>query len=243
MPQPYCQLPECSYTNTGSPCQRGTVPCTWVWWQNSIKISSLRIISFIREICSGWMIHAPKQATSPTCPNEIHGPLCSFYTLQPFQYHPSQPYSQSPHPHAPCTWFGCWHSESLAGILPRNLCLPGEHLSVPELEQQGEHNPGFLECFWPPSTCSCEKTGLNSLILLQGTTFGDQREAAVRMGKGLVKHSGLQAGISLSCLSTASSARGLNSRKYGLRRAKSCFLKRKGTAAEYLGQQMSTGLH
>lgn len=127
-----------------------------------------------------------------------------------------------------------------SGILP----LPGEHLSVPEVEQRGEHNPGFLEGLCPPSTFCEQNTGFSSPTLLQGTIFGDQREAATRMGRCLVKHSGLQAGISPSyLLSTASSATGLNSRKYGLGRAKSCFLQRKETAAEYLGQQMSTELH
>lgn len=63
---------------------------------------------------------------------------------------------------SPCPW----HLESQAAILPQNLCLPGEHLSVLGMEQRGEHNPGFLEGFWPPSsTCSCEQsTGFSSPI-------------------------------------------------------------------------------
>lgn len=47
-------------------------------------------------------------------------------------------------------------------------------------------------------------------IKLQCTTLEDEREAAMRMGGCLVRRPGLQAGLSPSCLSTASSARGLN---------------------------------
>lgn len=128
-------------------------------------------------------------------------------------------HSTTPSPHIPPN---PWHIVCLlapgipgSNIAPEPLLARGASLSVRggEVSKEGSTALTFLKACGLPAPVLVRRTqdlAAPFCCKQNSVTFVDQREAATRMGRRLVKHSGLQAGISPSCLSSASSARGLN---------------------------------